>query len=151
MKTPPAEAESKKVLVVDDEKDMRIFVSTLLQTGGFEPYEACSCKEGLEKCLTVAPDLIIMEIMTEKDEGLDLYCTLRKDSRFRKIPIIILSTLDKKTFAYYQHLRKLQAERSLMAPDAYLKKPPEVEELLRWAHLLSESERETGNAIGRTQ
>ncbi len=151
MKTPPAEAESKRVLVVDDEKDMRIFVSTLLQTRGFEPYEACSCKEGLEKCLTVAPDLIIMEIMTEKDEGLDLYCTLRKDSRFRKIPIIILSTLDKKTFAYYQHLRKLQAERSLMAPDAYLKKPPEAEELLRWAHLLSESERKTGNAISRTQ
>jgi CheY-like chemotaxis protein len=143
MKTPLYASKDRKVLVVDDEMDMRIFISTLLQTDGFKPYEACNCKEGLEKCLAIDPDLIIMEIMTEGDEGLDLYCTFRKDSKLQRIPIIILSTLDKKTFVYYQNLRKLQANRSLLEPDAYLKKPPEAEELLRWAHLLSEVERKT--------
>ncbi len=140
MKTTVSASRNKKVLVVDDEMDMRIFVSTLLQTGGFKPYEACSCKEGLEKCRNIDPGLIIMEIMTQGDEGLDLYCTFRKDVRFQNIPIIILSTLDKKTFVYYQNLRKLQASRRLMEPDAYLKKPPEAEELLRWANLLSGSQ-----------
>ena len=142
----------KKVLIVDDEGDMRIFLSTLLQTVGFKPYEACNCKEGLERCRSVEPDLIIMEIMTEGDKGLDLYCTLRKDSKFRKVPIIILSTIDKKTFIYYQNLRKLQQDRGMMKPDAYLKKPPEAEELLRWAHLLSGTEKKPNYAInGKNQ
>jgi two-component system, OmpR family, phosphate regulon response regulator PhoB len=147
MKIPLSENRDKRVLIVDDEPDVRIFLSTLLQTVGFKSYEACNCKEGLEKCRSIDPDLIIMEIMTKGDEGLDLYCALRKDSRWQKIPIIILSTLDKKTFIYYQNLRKLQPGRSLMEPDAYLKKPPETEELLRWAHILSETERRTGNGI----
>lgn len=152
MNTPLSESKDKKVLVVDDEMDMRIFVSTLLQTGGFKPYEACNCKEGLERCLAIDPDLIIMEIMTEGDEGLDLYCMFRNDVRLQKIPIIILSTIDKKTFVYYQNLRNLQPNRSLMEPDAYLKKPPEAEELLRWAHLLSETERITDQVvIGKDQ
>jgi CheY-like chemotaxis protein len=145
MKLPLSESRSKKVLIVDDESDMRIFLSTLLQTVGFKPYEACNCKEGLERCLSIYPDLIIMEIMTEGDEGLDLYCALRNDARLQKIPVIILSSLDRKTFIYYQNLRKLQPERNVMEPDAYLKKPPETEELLRWAHLLSETERKTDN------
>jgi hypothetical protein len=34
-----------------------------------------------------------------------------------------------------------------MEPDAYLKKPPETEELLRWANILSETERRTGNVM----
>jgi two-component system, OmpR family, phosphate regulon response regulator PhoB len=147
MKIPLSENRDKKVLIVDDEPDMRIFLSTLLQTVGFKPYEACNCKEGLEKCQSIDPDLIIMEIMTKGDEGLDLYCALRKDSRLQKIPIIILSSLDKKTFIYYQNLRKLQPDRSLIEPDAYLKKPPETEELLRWAYILSETERRTGNVM----
>jgi CheY-like chemotaxis protein len=88
-----------------------------------------------------------MEIMTDGDEGLELYCTLRKDVKLQKIPIIILSTIDKKTFIYYQNLRKLQPDRSLMEPDAYLKKPPETEELLRWANVLSETERRSSSAM----
>ena len=147
MKIPPSENPDKKVLIVDDEPDMRIFLSTLLQTVGFKPYEACNCKEGFERCKSIAPDLIIMEIMTEGDEGLDLYCKIRKDARLRKIPIIILSTIDKKTFIYYQNLRKLQPDRSLMEPDAYLKKPPETEELLRWASVLSETERGSNDVM----
>ncbi len=98
MKIPISESRDKKVLIVDDESDTRIFLSTLLQTVGFKPYEACNCKEGLERCLAIDPDLIIMEIMTDGDEGLDLYCTIRKDVRLQKNPVIILSKIDKKTF-----------------------------------------------------
>ena len=147
MKSFPPENRGKTVLIVDDEPDMRIFLSTLLQTVGFKPYEACNCKEGLERCKAIDPDLIIMEIMTEGDEGVDLYCRIRKDLRFRKIPIIILSTIDKKTFAYYQNLRRLQPDRSLMEPDAYLNKPPETEELLKWANVLSGQERISGDGM----
>ncbi len=45
--------ENKKILVVDDEPDMRIFVSTVVETAGFEPITARNGPEALEKASEV--------------------------------------------------------------------------------------------------
>ena len=50
---------AKKVLIVDDELDMRTFISTLLETNGFKPLSANDGKEGLDLARQKKPALII--------------------------------------------------------------------------------------------
>ena len=53
--------ENKKILVVDDERDMRIFVSTVAETLGFEPTAAQDGVEALEKARLNPPALVILD------------------------------------------------------------------------------------------
>ena len=53
--------EKKTVLIVEDELDMRIFISTLLETSGYEPIMTRDGNEGLLKARDVCPDLIILD------------------------------------------------------------------------------------------
>ena len=59
----------KKILVVDDELDMRVFVSTLLETSGYKPYVATHGLEGIQMAKEIKPDLIIMDVMMPKQGG----------------------------------------------------------------------------------
>ncbi len=47
----------KKILIVDDELDMRIFLSTLLETSGYEPVTTRDGMDGVSKARTGKPDL----------------------------------------------------------------------------------------------
>ena len=49
------EMGKKKIMVVDDELDMRVFVSTLLETSGYKPYVATHGVEGLQMAREIKP------------------------------------------------------------------------------------------------
>jgi len=51
--------KKKTVLIVEDELDMRIFLSTLLETSGYEPIITRDGKEGMRKAIDVCPNLLI--------------------------------------------------------------------------------------------
>ena len=53
---------AKKVLVVDDELDMRTFITTLLETNGFKPLTAQDGFQGLEVARKNKPSLIILDV-----------------------------------------------------------------------------------------
>jgi len=69
----------KRILVVDDELDMRIYVSTLLETNGYKPLTAVDGKEGLEVARKNRPSLIILDVMMPKESGIGLYRDLKID------------------------------------------------------------------------
>jgi DNA-binding response OmpR family regulator len=127
--------DKKKILVVDDEKDMQIFLSTLLQTAGYKPYTASNGASAMKLVQKVQPDLIILEVMTAKEEGLNFFCSLKEDMQLKCIPIIILSTIDQKTFSFYKRIRHLITHKTDMGPEAFLEKPPETDEVM---HLVDE-------------
>jgi response regulator RpfG family c-di-GMP phosphodiesterase len=131
------EAHKKKVLVVDDEMDMRIFLSTLLQTAGYQPFSASNGASAMKLVLEIRPDLIILEVMTAKDEGLNFFCSLKEDRHTRCIPVVILSTIDRKTFSFYQKIRHLMSTERDAGPEAFLEKPPEADELIDLVHELT--------------
>ena len=62
----------KKVLIVDDEIDMRMFLTTLMETNGYSTVRARDGAEGLEAALTHRPDLIILDIMMPKEGGVHI-------------------------------------------------------------------------------
>jgi CheY-like chemotaxis protein len=121
----------KKILVVDDEPEMQIFLSNLLNTGGFDPVIAESGTAELSEIIAEIPDLIILNMIRFRDRQTLLYRHLKTDEKLRAIPVIMLSSLDRKTFYHYQRLKNDPVGGALPEPEAFILKPPEAEELLR--------------------
>jgi two-component system phosphate regulon response regulator PhoB len=121
---------SKKVLVVDDELDMRIFMTTLLETSGYKPLVAEDGVQGLEIAREKKPALIILDIMMPRESGITLYRQLMGDPALKDIPVIMLSALSKKTFFHSQKVLDEYKGEKIPEPAAYIEKPPEPDELL---------------------
>lgn len=108
----------KKILVVDDEKPLREFISRNLSARGFQVFNAGNGLEALAIFNTETLDLIIMDVMMPHMDGLE---TCRRIRQTSIIPIIILTALGEET-------DKVAALD--MGADDYLTKPFGVEELL---------------------
>ncbi len=121
---------AKKVLVVDDEIDIRVFITTLLETNGYKPIPAEDGQQGLEAAKRNKPALVIMDVMMPKESGIFLYRALKKDPDLRQIPVIVVSALAKKTFYHSNKLLDEYEGQPLPEPTEYIEKPPEAEELL---------------------
>ena len=124
--------ENRKILVVDDESDMQIYVSTVVETMGFDPIVAADGPEALRKAREFQPALVILDVMMPKiEDGLKTYQQFREDGRLGGIPIIMLSAIARKTF--FHSIRMLQplSGGQLPEPEAYMEKPPDAAELNR--------------------
>lgn len=123
--------KKKTVLIVEDEMDMRIFISTLLETSGYQPVLTKNGSEGLLKARDINPDLIILDVMMPGEGGVQMYRQLQTDDRLKNIPVILLSAVAQSTFAHYLKMLNARIDGSIPQPAAYLEKPPEAEELLK--------------------
>ena len=121
---------AKKVLVVDDELDMRTFITTLLETNGFKALAAQDGVQGLEMARKSKPALVILDVMMPRESGITLYRTLKGDPDLKDIPVIMLSALSKKTFFHSQKVLDEYKGEKIPEPAAYIEKPPEPDELL---------------------
>ena len=122
----------KKILVVDDEADMRIFVSTVVETSGFQPLCAEDGTAALVLARSETPALIILDVMMPGiDDGLQTYQQFKTDETLNRIPIIMLSAVAKKTFFHSIRILRPHNGRSVPEPEAYMEKPPDANELIR--------------------
>jgi CheY-like chemotaxis protein len=122
--------ENKKILVVDDEQDMRIFVSTVVETLGFEPMAAKDGVDALEKAKLNPPALVILDVMMPKiDDGIQTYQQFRTDPKLSHVPIIMLSAIAQKTFLHSIRMLSPLKGFELSEPHAYMEKPPDAGEL----------------------
>ena len=129
--------ENRKILVVDDESDMQIYLSTVVETMGFEPIVAGDGREALEKARAVLPALVILDVMMPKiEDGLRTYQQLREDERLSCTPIIMVSAIARKTFFHSIRLLKPLSGKQLPEPEAYMEKPPDAAELNRLITML---------------
>lgn len=120
-----------KVLVVDDELDMRTFITTLLETNGYKPISAVDGREGLEVARRSRPSLIILDVMMPKESGINMYRELKQDPALKAIPVIMLSALSRKTFFHSQKVLDEYKGEHVPEPAAYIEKPPDPDELLQ--------------------
>lgn len=120
----------KNILVVADELDMLIFLSNLLRAEGFEVIEANNGEQGLVKARKNSPALIILDVMMPEESGIQTYQALKYDKQLRRIPVIMLSAIDKKTFSHYQKFETIKNRQGIPEPEAFLEKPPEAEDLI---------------------
>lgn len=130
------EKKKKKILVVDDELDMRVYISTVLETSGYQAVVTKNGKEGVKKALEIVPDLIVLDVMMPGEGGVLMYRTLKADPKLQKIPVVMLSAVKKNIFFHYLKMLNARMKSNVSEPEAYLEKPPDHEELLEVIKML---------------
>ncbi len=83
----------KRILVIDDAKDVLEVISRRLESWGYEPLTAESGEEGLRMAEEPVPDLILLDIMMPKMKGRDVCARLKADPKTARIPVIFLTAL----------------------------------------------------------
>jgi two-component system phosphate regulon response regulator PhoB len=119
----------KKVLVVDDDPDVRLFSVTVLEENGYTPLEASNGEEGLTMIKAEKPDLVILDILMPRQSGIRLYRELKTDKSLKNVKVIILSGIAKKTFLRSQKALTEFGGEEVPEPEIYLEKPVEPEVL----------------------
>ncbi|MBU1248457.1 MAG: response regulator [Proteobacteria bacterium] len=124
------ETVEKKVLVVDDEMHLRIFISTVFETNGFTVVTARDGADGYAKAQEFLPDLVTLDLMMPGEGGIKMYRKLRTDDRLKDVPVIIVSAVEDKTFSHSFALINAGQAIKVREPDGYIEKPPTAEKLL---------------------
>ena len=122
--------EKKKVLVIDDEMDMRIYITTVLETSGYAPTATREGGEGIRKAKQIKPDLIILDVMMPGEGGAETYRQLKADPDLRSIPVVMLSAVKESSFFHYLNMLNTRQPGAAPLPAAYLEKPFDPEELI---------------------
>lgn len=82
----------KKILVIDDEDDIRKLTQTCLEImGGWQVLAACSGSEGLAKAQAEQPDAILLDVMMPDMDGLTTFQKLQANPATKHIPVILLT------------------------------------------------------------
>jgi len=82
---------SKKILIIDDEEDVRSYLDVLFRKEGYETATAQDGVIGLKVLKEENPDLITLDLQMPNNTGTDFYRKIHRDEKFNKIPIIVIS------------------------------------------------------------
>lgn len=110
----------KRILLADDEEDIKTVVTMFLESQGYEVVTAFDGLDTLEKVRSEKPDLILLDIMMPVLDGYEVCKQLKEDEQTADIPIVILSAA--------AHAESVQRGLKAGAQD-YIIKPFEPEKL----------------------
>ncbi|MBD2299572.1 response regulator [Nostoc sp. FACHB-190] len=109
------------ILVVDDNPDLRTYVSDIIRRNGYQVHTARNGYEGFGVVQEIVPSLIVTDLMMPLVTGLEMIRMIRSDEKLKGIPIILLTAkVDEET----------RIESTEHGADAYLAKPFNDRELL---------------------
>ena len=83
----------KKILLVDDDQDILVFLSKILKRAKYEVISAATAKEALRFAKGHRPDLIILDVLLPDMDGTDVAMNLAQDMDTQSIPVIFLTGL----------------------------------------------------------
>jgi len=108
------ENKGKRILIADDEPDILEIVSYNLSKEGYEVYTAKDGNEAIERAKQLNPDLIILDVMMPKKNGMEVCQILRSQSLFQETLIIFLTAMSDEA----SHIKGLET-----GGDDYVSKP----------------------------
>lgn len=83
-----------RILLIDDDPALRLFVEATLQREGHEVYSLPDADDVLDQLDSVSPDLLILDLTLPDVSGYDVLQHIRKESRFDSVPIVLFSAQD---------------------------------------------------------
>lgn len=117
---------SAKVLVIDDDQDFRVSVRSLLESRGYEVFEAASGRDGLRQVREHKPDVILLDVVMETSvEGYGVTHSLKyldEYAEYRAIPLFMVSSIQESPDERFP----MSAETEMIRPDRYLTKPLDI-------------------------
>ena len=114
----------KTILIVDDEQDLLVFFSTLLEDNGYRAITASDGVEAMDRVRKENPDLVTLDINMPNQTGVKVYRELKETEELKKIPVVIVTGVDS------EFKRFISTRRQVPPPEGYLEKPLKPEDLL---------------------
>ena len=117
-----------RVLIVDDDQDIRAYFSSFLEDHGYRVATAAGAGRAMSVAQEFEPEVILIDALMPGRSGLDLMVTLRRDPRWSDTPLVIITGSD-------QILRDdcqsyLGSHEGVRGPDGVLGKPIDRDTLL---------------------
>jgi CheY-like chemotaxis protein len=114
--------KGRRILVVDDEDDIRTFLTAVLEDAGAEVFTAEDGDEAIAVAAREKPDLITLDLSMPGKDGIEAFTELRKTSGLEEIPVCIVTG--------HPEFRKLIYDRPVTPPEGYMNKPVDEEKLV---------------------
>ena len=125
---------AKKILIVDDDQDVILFLSTVLQDRGYRVIHALNGRRGLDLASAEAPDLILLDLMMPQKSGISLLGDLKRDAHLKKIPVIMVTGVSGETGIDLESFFAKSEDKGTDAmpprPEGYLEKPVDPAKLI---------------------
>ena len=118
-----------RVRVVDDDPDVRLFTTTVLEENGYEPLEAENGEDGLQMIRAEQPDLVILDVLMPRQSGIRLYRELKTHAELKNVKVLIVSGITQKAFLRSQQALTEFGAAPVPEPEFYLEKPVEADVL----------------------
>jgi two-component system chemotaxis response regulator CheY len=116
---PLGKLSGAKVLVVDDDEEIRTFLTTLFSDEGALTFEAADGLEALRMAESKRPDLITLDLSMPGRDGIDAFTDLRENAETAGIAVCIITG--------HPEFRKVIYDRPVAPPEGFLNKPCDPE------------------------
>jgi twitching motility two-component system response regulator PilH len=119
---PAAALAGRRILIVDDEPDVRVFLSTVLEDAGAEVLEATDGDEALAIMAREKPDIVTLDLSMPGKDGVETFGEMRRHPDVKEIPVCIVTG--------HPEFRTLIYDRPVPPPEGYMDKPVNEEDLV---------------------
>ena len=117
----------KKILIVDDDRDVFESMKIVLESEGYEVEWATNGREAMEKARARKPDLMILDVMMNTDdEGFQVSYKMRQDKELSSLPIIMVTSIGSKTGFSFSKGR----DEDFLPVNEFLEKPVDPKVLI---------------------
>ncbi len=137
-----AHASEKKILVVDDEPDVRNFLAACLEDAGFDVETASDGIDALEKVKARVPDLMTLDMVMPRKSGIQMMRNLREREEWSSIPVIVITAHAHDEFGS-EDIKEFSAFAIRHRPRYTMEKPVTPEKLVKAVGEILEVEIET--------
>ena len=121
---------AKKIMVIDDEPDIRIYLMTALEDSG---YETCTIEENdpIQRAVqSNKPDLIVLDIMMPRRSGISIYNELRSTETLKNIPVALISGMSPAN-NFMEEIKKNNNNYTIAPPDGFIEKPVKLPDFMK--------------------
>ena len=125
-----AKPEEKTILVVDDEEDVRDYLSTVLEDAGFKVIAAADGNQALEKLKEQIPDFISLDLVMPNKSGMRFLREMRRTKAWANIPFVIVTAHAHDELGR-EDLNDILSTMTVSGPNVYLEKPVAPEHYVR--------------------
>lgn len=130
--------DAKKVLIADDEPDVREFVQAVLEEDGYSFLTVGDGEAAVQTAKAEKPDVVILDVQMPKKNGFQVFQDLRQNSATQSIPVIMLTAVSERTGIKFD--KDTMGEYFGSEPEAYIDKPIDPVKLREAVSKLVETE-----------
>jgi DNA-binding response OmpR family regulator len=131
-------------VVIDDEPDLTAFISSILETNGFEVRTANDATSGEDLIFQQTPDVILIDLMMPGRSGVQLFARLSKSEVTKDIPLVMVTGIKDQMGIDWG---EVAGQFKVRQPDGYVEKPIDPDRLMSVVRGVLSGERNKGEIL----